>query len=143
MRSKIRSRVVLPKDSLKDSLDHTQFSTMDYIGVSIRHYLGSLSFLEDRDRKFMAKQQEKEMQYMEDIKAALLDSIYRTLVREKNNEVILAVNRSTHKHLNHILSSSDFSPFNIIKLEEDSDVLASFNGLPILLKVTKKILGGD
>lgn len=143
MRSKVRTRIVIPKDMTRESLDHTQFSIMDYIGISLRYWLSSISYLEEKEKRRMAEEQQKEIQQIEDVKAALLDSIYTNLVNQKNQEIILAINRSNKDYMEQVLSFSDFSPFNIEILKEDSDVLASFNGLPILLKVTKKTLGGD
>lgn len=143
MRSKVRTRVVIPKDMTRESLDHTQFSIMDYIGISLRYWLSSISYLEEKEKRRMAEEQQKEIQQIEDVKAALLDSIYTNLVNQKNQEIILAINRSNKDYMEQVLSFSDFSPFNIEILKEDADVLASFNGLPILLKVTKKTLGGD
>ena len=130
MRSKIRSRVVVPKDLARESLDHTQFSTTDYIGVAIRHWLGGLSLFEEKEKKLLAQQQKIEMQQIDDLKASLLDSIYNNLVRDKNTEIVLAVNRAHYKYLNRVLDESDFYPFHVERLEEDADVLASFPALP-------------
>ena len=98
---------------------------------------------EEREKRRIAEEQKRKTQQMEEVKGALLDAIYSALVQEKNYEVVLSVNRAYKEQVDSVLELSDFSPFNIQILEEDKDILASFSSLPIMIRVTKKVLGGE
>lgn len=142
MRSFVRTKTVVPDRLSKDNLDHTQFTIGEYISVGFRYLFGKLGAVEEREKRRQAEIQMKKTQELEDVKGALLDAIYSNLVNKNNLEITLAVNREFSSQLMEVLSHSDFSPFNIDILEEDKDVLACFSALPIMLRITKKVLGG-
>lgn len=143
MRSFVRTVTVVPDRMSKENLDHTQFTVFEYISVAFRYYFGKLAMFEEREKRRIAEEQKRKTQQIEEVKGALLDAIYSALVQEKNYEVVLSVNRAYKEQVDSVLELSDFSPFNIQILEEDKDILASFSSLPIMIRVTKKVLGGE
>lgn len=142
MRSFVRTKTVVPDRLSKDNLDHTQFTIREYISVGIRYLFGKLGSVEEREKRRQAEIHRKKMQELEDVKGAVLEAIYSNLVTKDNLEITLAVNREFKSQLEEVLNHSDFSPFNIEILEEDKDVLACFSALPIMIRVTKRVLGG-
>ena len=72
-----------------------------------------------------------------------------TKMDEQLSETILAFthaelnkNASLAKH-DRVMQRKDFISYNLELIEENSDMRKAFNNMPIPLKITKKVVGGD
>ena len=61
----------------------------------------------------------------------------------KCTEIVLAIDAKYKESLGRIMKRKDFISYNLELIEENSDMRKAFNSMPIPLKITKKVVGGD
>lgn len=61
----------------------------------------------------------------------------------KCTEIVLSVNAKYKDSLGRIMKHKDFISFNLELIEESSDMRKAFSNMPILIKISKKVVGGD
>lgn len=87
----------------------------------------------------------------EKLKEALLVQIYKELndnhtlsdYNEICREVVLCVQSDFIHSLDRVLKHKDFLPYVVTKVSENADVRLAFPDMPVLLRVSKKTVGGD
>lgn len=58
-------------------------------------------------------------------------------------EIVLAIDAKYKESLGRVMQRKDFISYNLELIEENSDMRKAFNNMPIPLKITKKVVGGD
>lgn len=61
----------------------------------------------------------------------------------KCTEIVLSINAKYKDSLGRIMKHKDFISFNLELIEESSDMRKAFSNMPILIKISKKVVGGD
>lgn len=87
----------------------------------------------------------------EQLKDVLLTHVYaefsqnRSLAKQgcECQTIVLSVNSAFRESLDRIRKHKDFLPFNLELVEENEDLRKCFSNMDILLKVTRKTVGGD
>ena len=82
------------------------------------------------------------------LKEVLLALFYRELTdnvtlgeKEKHcKKIVVAIQDNYQDSLTRILTHKDFLPYDIVRIRETSDIRLSFEKMPILLSVNKKVL---
>ena len=99
--------------------------------TSLRLWVKRSSICEMITNNAKDKELRERMAQVEEIKLAILHN----LSKDKSNERIkrIRVPREIDKYLEDVLNSSEFLPFKINRVKENSDYLLSFPDLPIIL----------
>lgn len=87
----------------------------------------------------------------ESLKETVLAYIYSELnknssLKDKNQkckEIVLSIDFKYKESLERIMHHKDFMPFNLTLVKENSDMRKAFGSMPVLLKVSKRTVGGD
>lgn len=109
------------------------------------------SFYKKIKRKESEEEYAKLSKMDESLKETILTYVYAELNRNtslsrydtKCVELVLAINAKYKDSLGRIMHHKDFLPFNLELIEENGDMRRAFNNMAILLKITKKVVGGD
>lgn len=87
----------------------------------------------------------------EQLKETILTYVYAELNRnsslakqdKKCTEIVLSISSEYKESLSRIMHHKDFISFNLELIEESGDMRKAFSNMPILLKISKKVVGGD
>lgn len=87
----------------------------------------------------------------EQTKETILAFIYAELNRNSSlakydehcTEIIIKVDAKYKESLERIITHKDFISYNLQLMEENSDMRKAFSNMPILLKISKKVVGGN
>lgn len=90
----------------------------------------------------------KMMQQDERVKGIILTQIHRELIKNETmstkgkvcNSVVLSVDAKYRNSLKRVLNHKDFLPYNTEIVKETEDIRKAFKDMPILLKVSKKVI---
>lgn len=90
----------------------------------------------------------KQLQQDEQLKDALLATLYRELVSNKTLEerddvctsITVGIDSKHKKSLERILSQKDFIMYDIQRIEEQPDIRKAFPDMQILIRVSKKVV---
>jgi len=102
--------------------------------------------------KILQKQEFARLTKMdEQLKETILAYVHAELNRNtslaqhdtKCTEIVLSVNAKYKDSLGRIMKHKDFISFNLELIEESSDMRKAFSNMPILIKISKKVVGGD
>lgn len=142
MRVKVRTRVTT---NVKDI--NTLTST-EKLSVAVRSSWEKTSFHQKALRKKQEAAKREEMLIVESLTQALLSAIQTHLLEnteydEPIKEIVLGVTATYKDYLAQVLQSSSFVSYNVHVVEENPDYRRAFVRMPILVRVSKRVLGGD
>lgn len=132
MRSLVRTKVAL------DNLDLSKLHGLSKIKAAIRYSINETDLMKKKREKESSKALTERMRSIENLKSVMLYQIGSTLENDKGvsvTEIRLSVDRGFDSILDDVINSSDFLPYDIERVEENSDYLISFPDIPIVLEV--------
>ena len=132
MRSLVRTKVAL------DNLDLSKLHGLSKIKAAIRYSINETDLMKKKREKESSKALTERMKSIENLKSVMLYQIGSTLENDKGvsvTEIRLSVDRGFDSILDDVINSSDFLPYDIERVEENSDYLISFPDIPIVLEV--------
>lgn len=131
---------------INEPVELRSLSPIQKIITSIRFQFSESRFSVKAKRKQM-KELSLKQQRIEALKDSIMFRIYNDLLQEKNDVKIksirLFVDRSFNDIIDVVLTSSDFTSFNMEVVEEDKDMLIVYPQIPIMLKISSKTVEGD
>ena len=109
----------------------TELSLKDRIFTSIRLWGTRSAIYRGMQNNLKDKELRERMAVVEEIKLAILHN----LSNDKSDSKVkrLRLNRNIEDYLEDVLNCSEFLPFKINRVKENSDFLLSFPDLPIIL----------
>lgn len=132
MRSLVRTKVAL------DNLDLSKLHGLNKIKTAIRYSINETDFMKKKREKESSKALTERMRSIENLKSVMLYQLGSTLENDKGvsvTEIRLSIDRGFDSILDDVINSSDFLPYDIERVEENSDYLISFPDIPIVLEV--------
>lgn len=109
----------------------TELSLKERITTSLRLWGVRSKIYQGMQNNIKDKELRERMATVEEIKLAILHSLSKDISGNKVKR--LRLNRNVEDYLEDVLNSSEFLPFKIGRVKENSDYLLSFPDLPIIL----------
>ena len=142
------------KVKIRNELDIDKPVNLKRLKPTMKIYAGIITkwrqtkFYQTAARNRAEAEYTRQVQRDENLKSLLLAQMYRELTNnttlqsrgEVCQEIILEVNNDYRDSLDRILTHRDFIAYDISRVDENEDIRKAFNNMPILLRVSKKVL---